>query len=278
MAIYTLRSGVTNHPEDSILQELTDHVRAGGLLNQSTDLLVVQPAGGGLNVDVGTGRAYVKGSSTNAYPVRIDATATVAITSNASGNPRYTSIVLYIDKAATPGSTNGGNDVAKLMAVNGTPAASPVVPDDSAIQAAVGAANPFLRLADVLVASGASGISTGNITNAARRVFMKSPRPRNVIAYSATITPNCNTSDTHVCTLTGNVTVAAPTNMEVGDALVLEFIQDGTGGRSIAWFSTITWLSPDTTANTSANKRTTYAIIKTGSATYNGYLVGKEYA
>jgi hypothetical protein len=277
MALLTLRSGVTNHPEDSVLQDITDLVRAGGVLNPSTDFVVVQPAGGGLNVDIGTGRAYVRAATSNAYPVRNTTTVTKAISANSSGNPRYTAIVLYIDKSATPGATNQGNDVAKIIAVDGTPAASPLVASDSTIQAAVGAANPFLRLADVLVASGATGISTGNITNISRRVFIKSPSPIITIPFSSTITPDCSLSTQQRVVLTGDVTIAAPTNMEIGDWLILDIVQDATGGRSVTHFAGISWRSADTSLNTAANKTSCYAYQKIGASSYAGYLTGKDY-
>jgi hypothetical protein len=270
-----MRSGVTNHPEASVLQHLTDVTRKGGVINPSTDFVVSEHGAGGLFVDVSSGHAIIKGIT--AYPVRSTATEAVAITANSSGSPRISTIVLYIDTSATPGSTDEANDVAVLASVNGTPASSPVALSDADIQTVIGANNPFIRLADVEVASGATGISNSNITNSEMRVFLHSPSPKYPITYAATVTPNFNNSNKQYVVLTGDITVNAPTNMEQGEFLQLEFVQDGTGGRAITWFSTITWLSPDTTMNTDANKKTVYAIEKTGDATFNGYLVGKEY-
>lgn len=45
------------------------------------------------------------------------------------------------------------------------PDASPVAPSTSVIQTAVGSANPFIRLANVTVASGATSITNANITD-----------------------------------------------------------------------------------------------------------------
>ena len=61
MSLYTIRTGAPLHPEDTVLEHLTDMVRKGGVLNPETDLLTVEPSGGGLNVDVEIGRVGGKG-------------------------------------------------------------------------------------------------------------------------------------------------------------------------------------------------------------------------
>lgn len=277
MSFLTLRNDVTNHPEDSVLQAITDHVRKSGLLT-TADLVVGEAGGGGLAVDISIGRAYVKGANTNAYPVRSTTIATPTFTANASGNSRIDAVVLYIDLDQLPDPSGGGDDVAKIMVVAGTPAGSPVAPDDSAVQAAVGAANPWLRLANCTITSGATGVSAGQIENIGQIVFMNTRRPIFSLTYAANVTPNFLNSDKQKITLTGNVTFVAPTNMEVGDAIELQILQDGTGGRTVTWFAGITWMSPDYSVNSTASKKSIYVIEKTGAATYNGYLAGKEYS
>lgn len=57
-----------------------------------------------------------------------------------------------------------------------------------------------------------------------------------VVPYAATITVDPQLgSAVFVGSLTGNITVAAPTNPEIGDRLTFKFIQDATGGRTITW-------------------------------------------
>ena len=162
MTMYTLRNGATQHPEDSVLQSITDLIYAGGIVGLS-DLAVAQQAVADMTVKIATGRAYVKGSTTNAYPVRITAVENVTIPANSSGNPRKDAIVIYIDKSVDASTPGDGSGVVKTMCVQGTPAGSPVAPDATAIQAAVGASNPYLLLANVTVASGASQILTADI-------------------------------------------------------------------------------------------------------------------
>lgn len=277
MAIYSMRTDVPLHPEDTVLQHLTDMVIKGGVLNPATDMLTVEPAGGGLNVDVGQGRAYVKKGTGNAHPIRITATETVPISANASGNPRITSIVLYLDKTATPAEDSPGDDVAFLTTVDGTPAASPAAPLEADIEAEIGANNPYIVLDNVTVSSGATGISNANIARVVPRAFLKTPKPTHTIPYAASITPDYQDGDQQKVTLTGNITVVDPENMAIDDWLMLEFLENGTGGYTITWFGTIKWMSADTSQNTAANKTTVYAIKKVAADVYHGYLAGKEY-
>ena len=277
MALYTIRSGITNHPETSVLQSISDMVRTGGLVNPSSDFLVGEASGGGLNVSVGIGNAYVKGANTNAYPVRLTTTYNQEISPNTSGNPRIDAIVLYIDLSATPNPSGAGEGVALITAVEEIPASSPVAPTESAIQAIVGASNPYLRLANVTVANNASGISEANIVNIKRRVFIQTYAPIYEEAFDATWTPNFVNSNKQKMRLTGNVTVSAPENMEIGDLIQIEFLQDASGGRSVTWFSGITWLSADYSLNTDPNSISVFIFEKTGNSTFKGYLAGKEY-
>jgi hypothetical protein len=277
MSIQTIRSGVLNHPESTVLQSLTDMVRASGVVNPSTDLLVKEAAGGGLNVDVDPGNCYIKGVNTNAYPIRSTVIETLAIGANTSGNPRIDAVVIYVDLNETPDPSGGGDDVAEMKVVAGIPASSPVAPDASAIQASVGAGNPYLVLANVLVANGASGVSESNISNLKKRVNIQTFSPIYEEAFDATWEPNYLNSNKQKMTLTNNVVMSAPINMEIGDLIQLEFIQDATGGRSVTWFSGITWLSADYTINTGMNRTTVYILEKTGNSTYKGYLAGKQY-
>jgi hypothetical protein len=177
MSIYTWRSGASAHPEDSVLQYFTDNTLRGGIV-ASGHFLVSQKSGTpDLSVDVAGGRAYVFNSSlsTNSYPVRSTAIENRSVTSNSSGNPRIDAVVLYIDLSASPNAD--GTGVAKIQVIAGTPAASPVAPTDSEIFTVIGSSNPFLRLANVTVASGASSILNANISDQRVRVSMTPPSP-----------------------------------------------------------------------------------------------------
>jgi hypothetical protein len=277
MSLYTLRSGIDNHPEDSVLQAFTDMIRTGGVLNPTTDFYVSEPSGGGRNVDITTGRAFVKSTTSNCYPVRNTAKITKAINANSSGNPRITSIVLYCDLVSTPAPTGGGNDVAKIIAVDGTASSSPIAPSDATIQSAIGASDPFIRLANVTVASGATGISNANISNTAPRVFIQSKRPVYPLTNASTITPDYLNSDIQLVTIAQDTAIGEPTNMIIGDSLELIIIQNGTGGWDLTWFGDAVSLSGDMTTAQNPADTTTYVIQRISTDIYHTYLVGKKY-
>jgi microcystin-dependent protein len=170
--LQTMRSGGTQHPEEIVNFMMSQLVSVPGVYDlAASKLLVTQETVPAMSVKVAQGAAFLKASGANmAYPGFLtDADASVAISSNSSGNPRKDAIVLYVDKGATPNADI--TNVLKLIAVDGTPAGSPVSPSDATIQAAIGSANPFLRLADVTVASGAVSILNANILDT--RVEMK---------------------------------------------------------------------------------------------------------
>lgn len=86
-------------------------------------------------------------------------------TANGS-NPRIDTVVAYVDTTMTPSTSPVNNPgMLKLMAVAGTPNASPSAPSGATIQAAVGAANPYIKLANVLVGTSVTTITNANITD-----------------------------------------------------------------------------------------------------------------
>ena len=281
MSLYTIRTGAPLHPEDTVLEHLTDMVRKGGVLNPETDLLTVEPSGGGLNVDVEIGRGYIKKSG-NAYPIRNTDTIVVPISANSSGNPRIDSIVIYLDLALIPdGTISQGNDVLVCEAVSGTPAASPVPPLEAAIESAIGASNPYIILDNVTVANGATGISTVDIERACDRVFMHGHSPIFTETYATPLAFDYNNSNQQEVTLTGNIVVSEPTNMRIGDILFIDFIQDATGGRTVTWtFSgcTVKEDSGEVALSGTANATDSVAIRKMSADTYYIYPVGGEIA
>lgn len=115
----------------------------------------------GLAVNIAKGEAFVQNDDyvygtmdQKFFNVASTATESVTITANASGNPRIDLIAIKVDDAVTPGIL--GVDAVSLIAIAGTPAASPSAP-----------ATPdnHLPLYQVAVANGASVISTSDLTD-----------------------------------------------------------------------------------------------------------------
>lgn len=280
MTIFTLRSGGTAHPEESVLQIADDLIASPGVKG-SLHFAVSEKSGTpDLSVDVATGRAYVQKASSNTYPVRSSAIENVVVTSNASGNPRIDTAVLYIDLSAA--ANTDASNVAKLAIVAGTPAASPSAPDDTAIGTAIGAANPFIRLADIDVASGATQILNANITDIRANYVINTnvtqltettepstPSSENALLYAkadgklyskddtgreriaadedwidltdqATINIDLSLGKKFRVTLGGNRTFTI-SNDVTGKTFVLRIKQDGTGSRTATFWANLLW-------------------------------------
>jgi microcystin-dependent protein len=138
---------------------------------ESDDLLVVQNSPLGLSVLVQAGDYKIDTSAGYAYMGWIDANTAVTITTPDPSSPRITAIVLYVDKGATTSASPPNNPgIAKLMAVNGTAAGSPTAPSNTTIQSAVGAGNPFIRLANVTVGAAVTQITNADIADTRTRI------------------------------------------------------------------------------------------------------------
>lgn len=143
---------------------------------------------------------------------------TVTIGTPDTSNPRIDYIVAYVDLSVTPSNTtpNNPNNMFVLADVQGTPAASPVVPTTSQIQSAIGAANPYIILAEVAVGTSVTQITNGNITDL-RSFASVAPSGGYVPVYQQT---------------TGDAAIIQAAGTDTNIALQLE--GKGTGGVEIA--------------------------------------------
>ncbi len=95
-------------------------------------------------------------------------------------------------------------------------------------------------------------------------------------ADGATITFNLATSNIHSVTLGGNRTLAL-SNEHVGQCFMLRLQQDGTGTRTVTWFTTIKWaggVAP--TLTTTINKADLLGFVVTSAGNYDGFVVGQN--
>lgn len=88
---------------------------------------------------------------------------------------------------------------------------------------------------------------------------------------------NLNKSNHHVITMpAGNITIA------VGGAsnyqrFTISILQDATGSRTVTWWATIRWAGGSApTLTTTASKRDTFEFIRTGTDTYDGFIIGQN--
>lgn len=91
----------------------------------------------------------------------------------------------------------------------------------------------------------------------------------------ATITFDLKTSY-HQVTLGGNRTLALE-HETTGQSFVLRLVQDGTGSRTVTWFSTIKWdQGTAPTLTTTAGKTDVFMFMVTGTGTYDGFIIGQN--
>lgn len=183
-----------------------------------------------MTVVVGQGSGRI---STGTYPSSygyffgIDTTTgtpageSVTITTANSSNPRIDTIVAYVDLSVTAstGSPNNPNNMLKLIAVAGTPAASPSAPTGSAIQSAIGGSNPYIVLANVLVGTSVTQINSGNITDL--RSFVTPNAPSGLTGWTPAVETWAYASATTI-----TVPTNATTKYDTGDLIMLT--QNGT--------------------------------------------------
>nr|DAX32338.1 MAG TPA: Receptor Binding Protein [Caudoviricetes sp.] len=136
----------------------------GSCVANATSLAV--SAGSGMSVRIAAGDAIISTPSSGKR-IQSDAIETVTISAANATYSRIDSVVVYIDSAVQPTTAviDNVNGILKFAAVAGTPAASPTAPAESMIQAAIGAGNRYMVLADVKVPNGATSMNTATFTD-----------------------------------------------------------------------------------------------------------------
>lgn len=94
---------------------------------------------------------------------------------------------------------------------------------------------------------------------------------------AGTATLDVSQASIHKITMpAGNITIAI-SNETNGQCFLVEITQDGTGSRTVTWFSTIKWAGGSApTLTTTASKRDTFGFRVTGTDTYDGFIVGQN--
>lgn len=143
----------------------------GSCVANATSLAV--SAGSGMSVRIAAGDAIISTPSSGKR-IQSDAVETVTISAANATYPRIDSVVAYIDSAIQPTTAviDNVNGILKFAAVAGTPAASPTAPTESMIQAAIGAGNRYMVLADVKVPNGATSMNTATFTDRRKVAIM----------------------------------------------------------------------------------------------------------
>lgn len=102
------------------------------------------------------------------------------------------------------------------------------------------------------------------------------------VSDGSIITFNLNSSNVQQTTLGGNRTLAV-SNVSVGQRFMIKLKQDGTGSRTVTWFSGIKWPGNTVpTLTTTANYWDWFGFICTGTGVYgtgdfDAFILGKNY-
>lgn len=96
-------------------------------------------------------------------------------------------------------------------------------------------------------------------------------------AGAATATLDLSLSNQHYITMpAGNITIAL-SNDTNNQIFLVAITQDSGGSRTVTWFTTIKWAGGSApTLTTTASKRDVLGFIRTGSGTYDGFVIGQN--
>lgn len=130
-----------------------------------------------------------------------DDTTGVTVSTSDSVDPRVDRVVAYVDRGMSFTDSDVNNPGAlKFMAVAGTPASSPVEPNNTVVQNAVGVGNPWIELAVLSVPANSTDVVTARITDT--RTLIKSLALSNSAWPIGSIYMNAQ-DDTNPATLLG---------------------------------------------------------------------------
>ena len=129
------------------------------------------------------------------------------------------------------------------------------------------------------VTSTAKAVSTAGAQSiAGKKTFVSTVGTIKTDTDGATVTFDLDVANIHQVTLGGNRTLAID-NEDSGQVFIIRLVQDGTGSRTVTWFSTIKWaggVAP--TLTTTASGIDVFGFITTGTDTYDGFVIGQALA
>ena len=110
-------------------------------------------------------------------------------------------------------------------------------------------------------------------------IFNASVQGTSALSPSAAATQDLDGSTDNVFLITmpaGNITFTV-SNMVAGQFFFVRILQDGTGSRTVSWFSTITWASATAPTLTATGSRADlFAFFAKTASTFDGFIVGQN--
>jgi hypothetical protein len=237
----------------------------------------------GVNATNTTSNTYADGKVADAIN---DGTTTIAPSQNAV----FDALALKVDKATydaqtilqattdnTPVALTVGEQTVVGRATGGNIVALAIDSDLSAVSASddtIPSAKATKAMGDLKLPL-AGGTMTGKVTSAGRDEVGKTYTPA---TGAQTVTIDCSVNNMHIVTghADGTAITFAITGATNSQPFIVSILQGGTTVSTItAWFATCKWAggtAPTLTAT--LNKRDTFGFIRTGSNTYDGFVIG----
>lgn len=212
----------------------------------------------------------------------------VAVSDGGTGASNASSARSNLGAAAS----GANSDVTSLSGVTGAIQAPTQINDSNSNEvlkfSSVASAVNEVTVTNASTTNAPSITATGSDTNIDLSISAKGSGKIKLNAYyqtaltyspsgGGTATLDLATGNEHRITMpSGNITIAL-SNATNGQKFIISVTQDGTGSRTVTWFTTIKWAGGSApTLTTTANKRDTFGFICTGSGTYDGFVIGQN--
>lgn len=126
------------------------------------------------------------------------------------------------------------------------------------------------------ISTDAALLVDGTVASTGKQEFKTVFQQWNDATDEATITFDLDLSNKHRVTLTDNRTLAL-SNPDGAQTFTIRLEQDGGGSNTVTWFSTIKWAGgSEPTLTITGGKADTFMFIRTGTDTYDGFIVGQD--
>lgn len=140
--------------------------------------LNIEPTGSaGLSVRIAAGTGQIRVSQFHSRMIQSDAAETTTAVPAPTSNPRRNLVVAYIDPTVTPTTSvvDNTNGVFKFAVIQGAEAATPQIPTNTTVTAALGTEN-WIPLGDFRTNVGATSVVLANITDQRRMILVTSDK------------------------------------------------------------------------------------------------------
>ena len=140
--------------------------------------LNIEPTGSaGLSVRIAAGTGQIRVSQFHSRVIQSDVAETTTAVPAPTSNPRRNLVVAYIDPAVTPTTSvvDNINGVFKFAVIQGAEAATPQIPTNTTVTAALGTEN-WIPLGDFRTNVGATSVVLANITDQRRMILVTSDK------------------------------------------------------------------------------------------------------